>query len=77
MAKAKAKEKISELAQDELKGKLGDLQGELQQLRFQKVVGKVDNNQRIKVVRRDIARVKTIMNEYKLGIRGKEAKGTK
>ena len=64
----KAKE-IRQLSVKELDGKLLELKGELFNLRFQLATGQLDNPLRIKVVRKDIARVKTILRERELGIR--------
>ncbi|MEN8263857.1 MAG: 50S ribosomal protein L29 [Nitrospirota bacterium] len=49
---------VDELRQDE-----GDLRKELFNLNFQKVTGEIENPMRIKEVRKDIARVLTIINE--------------
>ncbi|HUZ65875.1 MAG TPA: 50S ribosomal protein L29 [Acetobacteraceae bacterium] len=46
---------------DELSGMLLDLRKEQFNLRFQRATGQQENMSRAKVVRRDIARVKTIM----------------
>jgi len=48
---------------DELSGMLLDLRKEQFNLRFQRATGQLEALGRIKVVRRDIARVKTIMAE--------------
>jgi large subunit ribosomal protein L29 len=48
---------------DELKGMLLDLRKEQFNLRFQRATGQLEALSRIKAVRRDIARVKTIMAE--------------
>ncbi len=45
----------------ELDKKLEELKQELFNLRFQHAINQLDNPQRIKTVRRDIARVKTVM----------------
>lgn len=66
----KAKE-IRQMTDKELNTQLMDLKGELFNLRFQLATGQLDNPMRIKVVRKDIARVKTIIRERELGI-GKE-----
>lgn len=66
----KAKE-IRQLSVKELDSRLLELKGELFNLRFQLATGQLDNPLRIKVVRKDIARVKTILRERELGI-GKE-----
>lgn len=66
----KAKE-IRQMSVKELDGKLLELKAELFNLRFQLATGQLDNPLRINVVRKDIARVKTILRERELGI-GKE-----
>ena len=48
---------------DELKGMLLDLRKEQFNLRFQRANGQLEATGRIKAVRRDIARVKTIVGE--------------
>jgi large subunit ribosomal protein L29 len=48
---------------DELKSMLLDLRKEQFNLRFQRATGQLEALSRIKTVRRDIARVKTIMAE--------------
>ena len=52
---------------DELKASLLDLRKEQFNFRFQGATGKVENTARIRVVRRDIARIKTLLNEMKSG----------
>lgn len=66
----KAKE-IRQMSEKELNKQLNDLKAELFNLRFQLATGQLDNPLRIKSVRKDIARVKTIVRERELGI-GKE-----
>ena len=58
----KAKE-IREMSDVELKVKLDSLKQELFNLRFQETTGQMENPGRIKEVRKDIARLKTIMHE--------------
>jgi large subunit ribosomal protein L29 len=48
---------------DELKDQLVDLKKEAFNLRFQKATGQLENTSRVRQVRRDIARVKTILRE--------------
>ena len=50
---------------DELKTMLLDLRKEQFNLRFQRATGQQEGTARIRVLRRDIARVKTIMAERK------------
>ena len=61
--------KFNELSIEELNSKLSDFKEELRNLRFNKVIGQVANTARVKIVRRSIARINTILNEYKLNIR--------
>lgn len=53
--------------QDELKQSLLDLRKEQFNFRFQKTTGKIANTARIRIVRRDIAKIKTLLNELKSG----------
>jgi len=48
---------------DELKAQLLDLRKEQFNLRFQKASGQLENTARVRQVRRDIARTKTLMDE--------------
>lgn len=63
---------IRKLSDNELNKKLFDLQSELFNLRFQLATGQLENPASIGNVKKDIARVKTIQTERKLGI-NKEA----
>ncbi|MBI5183759.1 MAG: 50S ribosomal protein L29 [Nitrospinae bacterium] len=56
-------EEFRKLSIDELKRKEKDLKDELFNLRFQLATKKIENPVRVRVVRRDIARVKTILRE--------------
>jgi len=53
----------------ELKNALQDLRTELRTLRFNKVIGQVANVSRIRLVKRRIASILTVLREYELGIR--------
>ena len=59
---------IRDLADDELVSRLGESKEELFNLRFQVATGQLDNNRRLHHVRRDIARIYTVMRERELGI---------
>lgn len=48
---------------DELKAELDKLGKERFNLRFQKASGQLENTGRVKAVRRDVARVKTLLSE--------------
>ncbi len=54
---------IRDLSVPELNDKLDELNKELFNLRFQHAVNQLDNPLRMKAVKRDIARVKTIITE--------------
>ena len=48
---------------DELKSGLDQLSKEVFNLRFQKASGQLENTSRVRQVRRDIARIKTVLGE--------------
>jgi large subunit ribosomal protein L29 len=52
---------VRALSKDELGDKLSQLQKEAFNLRFQKAGGQLENTGRVREVRRDIARIKTII----------------
>ncbi|NQV82351.1 MAG: 50S ribosomal protein L29 [Rhodospirillales bacterium] len=56
-------EDVRAKSEDELKQQLLDLRKESLNLRFQKVSGQLENTVRVREVRRDIGRIKTIINE--------------
>ena len=58
---------IRELSVAELNDKLADLKDELYKLRFQHAINQLDNPMRITAVKKDIARVQTILREAELG----------
>jgi large subunit ribosomal protein L29 len=60
----KARE-LRELTNEELYQKYNDFKTELFNLRFQSAVGQLTNTSRIHQVKKDIARIKTIINERK------------
>lgn len=49
--------------EDELKKQIGDLRKEALNLRFQRASGQLENTSRVRQVRRDIARIKTVLSE--------------
>ena len=57
---------IRELTNEELKTKLKDLKAELFNLRFQLAINQLENPMRIKAVKKDIARVQTILRQNAL-----------
>jgi large subunit ribosomal protein L29 len=57
---------------DELNSQLSNLKKEQFNLRFQRANGQVENTGRIRVLRRDIARIQTVLTEQR---RAAQAKG--
>ncbi|OHW62428.1 50S ribosomal protein L29 [Andreesenia angusta] len=57
---------VRQMNSKELGEKLTELKAELFNLRFQLATGQLDNPMRIRTVRKDIARVNTIMREIEL-----------
>ena len=63
-------DKFSELLKTpvaDLKNKITDLRKESLNLRFQKSSGQLEKTARIRIVRRQIARIKTIINNKEVG----------
>lgn len=58
---AKTKNTLSELTAKELEAKLRDLKEEAFNLRIQQTTGQLENSARIRIVRRDTARVMTYL----------------
>ncbi|MBS6832661.1 MAG: 50S ribosomal protein L29 [Eubacteriales bacterium] len=59
---------IRELSAQELEDKVKNLKQELFNLRFQNATNQLDNPSRIVSVKKDIARVKTVLKEKEIGI---------
>ena len=58
--------KIREMSDTELQKKLADLKEELFNLRFQHAINQLDNQMRLKAVKKEIAVVKTIIRENEI-----------
>jgi large subunit ribosomal protein L29 len=56
-------EEIRKMSVEEMQGKLSDMREELMKLRFQQVTGQITDTSRLRLLRRDIARMETILNE--------------
>jgi len=63
------KSELNKLSTDELNTKLRDNQEALVNLRFQKALQQLDHPQQIRLIRREIAQVKTAIREIELGKR--------
>ena len=59
---------LRNLSEDELAQKLAEAKQELFNLRFQAATGQLESHGRLRSVRRDIARIYTILRERELGI---------
>ena len=57
---------IRSMSNEELNNKLKDLKAELFNLRFQLAINQLENPMRISAVKKDIARVKTILRENEI-----------
>ncbi len=57
---------IKDLSMEEMLRKLDDLKEELFNLRFQHETGQLENPQKMKQTKRDIAKVKTIIRQSEL-----------
>jgi large subunit ribosomal protein L29 len=67
MAVNKAVE-LREVSDEELVSRLREAKAELFNLRVQAATGQLDNHGRLQVIRRDVARIYTIMRERELGL---------
>lgn len=56
-------EEIRALSADEIKAKLVDTRQELMNLRFQQVTGQLTDTSRLRTLRREIARLETILHQ--------------
>ena len=70
MANIVTTEELRALASEELANKLRESKEELFNLRFQAATGQLESHGRLSAVRKEIARVYTIVRERELGIGG-------
>ena len=59
-------QELRELSAAELDAKLSELKDELFKLRFQQAINQLENPTRIRAVKKDIARIKTIQRDIEL-----------
>ena len=64
MSQVKIKE-IRELSNEELQSRLRDLKQESMNLRLQQATGQLENSARLRLVRREVAKVMTVLSERK------------
>ncbi len=60
-------EDIRELSADEIKAKVADLEEERFRLRFRSATEQLENPLRLRTIRKDIARLKTVLTERERG----------
>jgi len=63
------KGKLDELSMEELNRTLRENKEELRKERFKGVTSKIDNPQKIKQLKKNIARILTLKSEYRMGLR--------
>lgn len=68
MATGTPAHEFRELSSDELNTRLSEAKEELFNLRFQHATGQLTNNRRLRTVKRDIARIYTVIRERELGL---------
>lgn len=68
MANGTPASEFRELNEEELRARLSEAKEELFNLRFQLATGQLTNNRRISTVKRDIARMYTVLRERELGL---------
>jgi large subunit ribosomal protein L29 len=61
---------LRDLSNSDLEKLITDIKQELFNMRFQKSVGKLTNTARVRTIKKDIARAKTIIHERKLAAEG-------
>jgi large subunit ribosomal protein L29 len=64
----KSREDLRGLTPEELQGRLESAYEEFENLNLQKATHQISNPLRIRSLRRDIARLKTLLHQHKLGI---------
>ncbi len=57
---------LRDLGDEELVQRLSEVQGELFNLRFQHVTGQLDNHSRLGQLRKDVARLRTVLREREI-----------
>ena len=59
-------QEIRDMSADELQTRLAEVKEELFNLRFQNATGQLDNYKRLGELRKDVARIKTVLREREL-----------
>ena len=69
-------QQVRDMSEDELRGKEKELREQLFKLRFQKSIGQLDNGMKMREIRRDIARVKTVLRQKESRAEGRAPAGS-
>ncbi len=64
---------IRELSAADLEAKIKDVREEFANIKFQHSLKQLDNTSKVRILRRELARLLTIQREEKLGIRARRA----
>ena len=67
------KRELQDLDMNSAESKLTEHYEKLRALRFQKSMQQIENPLEIKFLKKEIAQLKTLLNEFKLGLRGDNA----
>lgn len=59
---------VREMQAEQIRTKLSDAREELMKMRFQQVTGQLTDTSRLRQLRRDIARMETVLNESLLAV---------
>ena len=62
-------DELRRLSEPELTRRIAELEEEMYNLRFQQATRQTTNPNRVRILRREIARIQTILREHALGIR--------
>ena len=69
-------QQVRDMSEDELRGREKELREQLFKLRFQKSIGQLDNGMKMREIRRDIARVKTVLRHKESQAQGRAQAGS-
>ena len=61
-------EEVRKLSVEELRSKITDARDELMKLRFQQVSGQLTDTSRLRLLRRDVARMETVVKEAEFSV---------
>jgi len=61
-------EEVRKLSVEELRSKITDARDELMKLRFQQVSGQLTDTSRLRLLRRNVARMETVVKEAELSV---------